>query len=994
MSHYNGGALDDTAQASWGDPLLSRGVLRQMSATSTGSANDWSPYLGTHAIVADAPWADVRIRLQVHCAADDAWGVLFRYRDEQNYYRLLWLLNQSHGGPLRCLQRVQDGEFTTLAEDRAPYPRNQWFDVGIDAAGSQLTVLVNGRVIYEVEDDVHPKGGAGLLCWSQPGQRFRDVRVDTLDGEPLFAETFTEDLAAWTIVDAPGAAPPSAWEVVRPTATPIGADGAFRLESIAAGNQPVHVIGPTVRTASGDGRLMTLTTRAGDRWKVDAQVSPALAELSAEFVEAVAGTPLAGVRAWLESNPREVAVSGAEGGVVLALPAPAGFTTPGVQGVLVALPGDPATGVAARTFLPVPTRRADAPRLRVASAAASVSGSVNDAVSGARLAQTEVSVGDPNHARGSLRSATGAWSGDPVGGVLRGPALVTEADPWSDVVVAAEVVFNRPGGISLLARHQSLLTGYRAVAIYDPDRNPTVVDTGSVTSAQVRFTRRLGGAAQVFSGTLDAGGAMHGTLTGAGSTLRFYGRRRTPLGSGPIEGEWVLNAGGSWLRLVLANADGGGFAGRCYETNLGGTVARLERWSDGRRTVLGEVSGTGFVAGEWTALRLHCSGNAVRLESDAVTVLAATDPHPLGAGRAGVEAIGARDVLIRDVQVDSSSGEALFRSDFRRPLAGLTTGPGWGAVGGSSFRVEVLVDGDDQALATHGRNGDELQYALGLPPGAYTVQLAFCEHRFTANNARVFDVFVNDELVDPAVDLHAVAGPRRLLLRRYQAESGPAGVLIRLKARKDHAVVNDVRVWPAAADPDVDQPLLEIRAGIGDGDPSLFCATNGWGAEGGSPAQAAQGALVAGVPPGEQAALATQRQGSFRYLFELAPGRYQPELLIAELQHPRVAGARVFDVYVNGQPAAAGIDVALTAGDGLLRLRPEIVPVGPDRRLTLEFVPRVGWAIVNLIRVYREGDETPVYEADAGGPTDRSWKLRCRSGDGLGPAGSPGGHDR
>jgi hypothetical protein len=975
VSLYNAGALGDTLRASWGDPLLSRGVLRQTSATSTGSANNWAPYRGTHAITGDLAWSDVRVTLQANSPDDDAWGVLFRYHDEQNYYRFFWLQNQSHGGPLRCLQRVQDGVFTTLVEDHAPYALNQWLGVRIDAAGSHLAVRVNDRVIYDVNDDVHATGRAGLYCWSQQGQRFRDIRVETIAGEPLFVESFTQGRAAWTVIDAPGATPPSAWEIVRPAGTPIAPDGAFRLDAIPPATQPIYALGAPIQTGSSDGRLLLLPARAGDHWKVDAQVAPATSELSAVLLDAVADKPLAGVRAWLPPNPRDVSISGADGRVALRLPAPNGFASPAVAALIAVLATDTTPSPAPRASLPPPTRSADSPKLRIASTDATISGSVSDAVSETRLAQIEVSTGDPNLARGSLRLTSTAWSGDPVGGVVRGPALVTDGELWSDVVVGARVLFNRPGGVALLARRQSLLSGYRAVAINDPDRNQTTVDTGSVTNDEVRFTRRVSGAAQVFSGTLEAGGTMSGTFTSAGSTLRFHARRRAPVGSGPVEGEWVLNANGSWLRLVLANADAGGFGGRCYDTNIGGTVARLERWSDGRRTVLAQVSGIDVATGQWTALRLHVTGNVVRLEANGLTVLQATDPHPLGPGRAGYEVIGAAETLLRDLEVQSSSGQTLFRGGFGRPLAGLTADPGWGVVGGSPARLDAVVDADDHALATHVRSGDDLLYTFGLPTGSYTVQLAFCEHKFTVKDARVFDVFVNDQLVDPAVDVFALVGARRLLLRRYLAQAGPAGVLIRLKARKDQAVINDVRVWPAAVDPDVDEPLLEIRAGIGDGDPSLFCATTGWGADGGSALQAPAGVRVAGVPTEDQPPLLSQRQSAFRYVFELPPGSYQPELLIAELQNPRQAGSRTFDIYVNGLPVASGLDVALMVGDGLLRLRPDAVAVGSDRLLTIEFVNRPSAAIINLIRVYRTGATTPVYEANAGGPTDRLWNA-------------------
>jgi len=48
-----------------------------------------------------------------------------------------------------------------------------------------------------------------------------------------------------------------------------------------------------------------------------------------------------------------------------------------------------------------------------------------------------------------------------------------------------------------------------------------------------------------------------------------------------------------------------------------------------------------------------------------------------------------------------------------------------------------------------------------LPPGTYTVELAFCEHRYTANGARIFDVFINDQLIDPGIDIFFLMTPAK-----------------------------------------------------------------------------------------------------------------------------------------------------------------------------------------------------------------------------------------
>ena len=116
----------------------------------------------------------------------------------------------------------------------------------------------------------------------------------------------------------------------------------------------------------------------------------------------------------------------------------------------------------------------------------------------------------------------------------------------------------------------------------------------------------------------------------------------------------------------------------------------------------------------------------------------------------------------------------------------------------------------------------------------------------------------------------------------------------------------------------------------------------------------------------------SQRSGDFRYLFRLAAGSYEAELVFAELQDPARAGARLFDVYYNGRLTLWNVDVAGTVGSGVLRQR-LAATLDADGVIELEFVGRQGAALVNGIRMFLRGQADALYVIAAGTPGDWPW---------------------
>ena len=93
----------------------------------------------------------------------------------------------------------------------------------------------------------------------------------------------------------------------------------------------------------------------------------------------------------------------------------------------------------------------------------------------------------------------------------------------------------------------------------------------------------------------------------------------------------------------------------------------------------------------------------------------------------------------------------------------------------------------------------------------------------------------------------------------------------------------------------------------------------------------------------------SERWGMSSYRFDVPNGVYQVQLRFAEI-YGWSANQRVFDVQIEGQTVLAGLDVFALAGRFTAYDRSFDVTVS-DGRLDISFIPRIGAAKINAIRV-------------------------------------------
>jgi hypothetical protein len=207
------------------------GELQQTSNIYGGDPNS-AERPGTLALAGEFTWANYG--LSVYLRSDNAEGdigAVFRYQNEQNYYRFSMGQVPAH----RRLIRKSGGTVSTLWEDTEGYVPGREYALTIECVGGRLTGSLDEELIFDIEDSTLPEGCIGLYCWRNPAARFAEVQVVPSGWAPYY--TFGEEarLPAGTRVRVhPGNvrdAPPEESGVIRRFAASGVDGGQLRLTS-------------------------------------------------------------------------------------------------------------------------------------------------------------------------------------------------------------------------------------------------------------------------------------------------------------------------------------------------------------------------------------------------------------------------------------------------------------------------------------------------------------------------------------------------------------------------------------------------------------------------------------------------------------------------------------------------------------------------------------------------------------------------------------------
>lgn len=173
----------------------STAALRQTSGVfSNPTTAATVPKPGTYIhYAAGTSWTNYTFEADLRSTDADAFGVMFRYQNSNNFYRFAMDRTLSQ----RRLVKKVGGTFTVLREDSVRFNTSQTYHLSVRVDGSAITVLIDGVQFYSGTDTSLTSGSVAMYTWRNSGASFDNIVVaataplaSTLDvGNPLEGPT-------------------------------------------------------------------------------------------------------------------------------------------------------------------------------------------------------------------------------------------------------------------------------------------------------------------------------------------------------------------------------------------------------------------------------------------------------------------------------------------------------------------------------------------------------------------------------------------------------------------------------------------------------------------------------------------------------------------------------------------------------------------------------------------------------------------------------------
>jgi hypothetical protein len=177
--------VDETTNNAPSRWLERSGRLMQLSDIGGPNLNATNHRQGTYIYWNDAPalnWSNYSFSVTFNSIDDDGVGVLFRYQNPSNYYKV----DLDSQRNFRKLFRVADGVETTLASESGGYVVASNYVLRVELTNNEINVLLNGLALFggTITNSGLPGGTVGLYSWGSQGAFFSNLKVTLLHRSP------------------------------------------------------------------------------------------------------------------------------------------------------------------------------------------------------------------------------------------------------------------------------------------------------------------------------------------------------------------------------------------------------------------------------------------------------------------------------------------------------------------------------------------------------------------------------------------------------------------------------------------------------------------------------------------------------------------------------------------------------------------------------------------------------------------------------------------
>jgi hypothetical protein len=157
------------------------GHLIQASNINGPGGYSYDHRKGTHVYWNDPAaldWSNCTFSVSFNSQDDDGVGVLFRYQNRSNYYKV----ELDSSKRFRKLFKLVNGVETTLATEYNGYSVGTNYVLRVEMTNSEFLVLLNGNVLFgrTITDNALQTGTVGLYTWADAGAFFDNLKVTPL----------------------------------------------------------------------------------------------------------------------------------------------------------------------------------------------------------------------------------------------------------------------------------------------------------------------------------------------------------------------------------------------------------------------------------------------------------------------------------------------------------------------------------------------------------------------------------------------------------------------------------------------------------------------------------------------------------------------------------------------------------------------------------------------------------------------------------------------
>lgn len=155
-------------------------------------------------VTGNAGWSNYVVTARIIPRDDDGHGILLRYQDGYNFYRVALRSQSSATGPQKGLsiQKVVAGVWEEVYRDSPVQfspPSNVAYDITVAIVDNNMQVQIVGNPTgvaqvysygpFDLAEPTVPNGGIGLFSWGMSRTEFDFVRVYGIDGVPLLVSS-------------------------------------------------------------------------------------------------------------------------------------------------------------------------------------------------------------------------------------------------------------------------------------------------------------------------------------------------------------------------------------------------------------------------------------------------------------------------------------------------------------------------------------------------------------------------------------------------------------------------------------------------------------------------------------------------------------------------------------------------------------------------------------------------------------------------------------